>query len=53
MFYKRLYSFIILQKNPRFPLDGLVVYFVYIHGLISYLHGSRVEPHTIDAFDWL
>ena len=37
----------------RFTLDSLAVYIVYIHGLFIYLHGSRVEPHPIDAFDWL
>ena len=37
---------------PRFTLDGLAVYIVHIHGLFIYLHGSNVEPHPIDAFDW-
>ena len=38
---------------PRFPSDGLVLYIVYIHGLFIYLHGSRMEPHPINAFDWM
>ena len=38
---------------PRFPLNSLAVYIVYIHGLFIYLHGYRVEPHPIDEFDWL
>ena len=37
----------------RFPLDGLAMYIVNLNGLFIYLHGPRVEPHTIDAFDWL
>jgi len=26
---------------PRFPLDSLAVYIVYIHDLFIYLHGAR------------
>ena len=37
----------------RFPLDSLAVYIVRINGLFIYLHGSRVEPYPIDAFNWL
>jgi len=36
-----------------FPLDGLAVYIVHMYGLFIYLHGSHVEPHPINAFDWL
>ena len=31
---------------PRFPLDGLVVYIVHIHGFFLHIYGSRVEPHA-------
>ena len=53
-----LNSFYVLVYNtarffPHFPLDYLAMYIVHIHGLFIYLHGSRVEPHPIDAFDWL
>jgi len=38
---------------PRFPLDSLAVYIVYIHDLFIYLHGSRWSltwsTHLIDC----
>mgnify|MGYP000084268974 CR=1 FL=1 len=46
------YIYNIARFFPRFLLDSLVVYIVYIHSLFIYLHGSHVEPHPIDMFDY-
>jgi len=40
-FYIRIYN--TTRFCPCYPSDGL----------FSYIHGSRVEPHQIDSFDWL
>ena len=33
---------------PCFPLDGLAVNIVHIHGFFLHIHGSHVEPHRFD-----
>ena len=36
--------------SPEFSIGW---YIAHIHGFFFYIHGSRVEPHPIDLFDWL
>ena len=38
---------------PCYPVDGLAVYIVHIHGFFFHIHGSRVKPHKLDSFDWI
>ena len=45
---KYIYVYNIARFVPCFPLDGLVVYIVHIHGFFS-----RVEPHPFEYFDWM
>jgi len=48
-----LYIYNTARFFPCFPLYGLAVYTVHIHGFFFYKHGSHVEPHQVYSFDWL